>query len=388
MNDCVSPRNIAIVGGGLTGFTAAIALGKAGHKVTLFAQRTDFPDPRTTAILASTAKFFEELGLWQQLQPICHPLRTMRIVDGTKRLIRSPQVDFHASEIELEAFGYNFRNSQLMEMLTAELANLSSVELVNGIAEISSNRDQETELVSGDIRLKPDVIVGADGRNSPTREAFEIMTRDWNYDQSALVVDFEHTLPTNSTSTEFHTEFGPFTIVPQTQTRAGLVWMSRPAEIEMLIEKTSDELALLIEQKMQSFLGKIRLVSEPKSFPICGMVAQQFGKGNAVLVGESAHVFPPIGAQGFNLGVRDIQTLIDLLQNQTSSADIGQHYHQSRSSDVQSRTQGVDMLNRTLLSDFLPVQLLRGIGLYSLDKIKPLRVFAMQQGIAPEITKV
>ena len=384
----MNPRNIAVVGGGLTGFTSAIALGKAGHQVTLFAQSAEFPDPRTTAILASTAKFFEGLGLWQQLQLICHPLKTMRIVDGTKRLIRSPQVDFHANEIELEAFGYNFRNSKLLEILTAELAKLSDVKWVNGIAEINSSCDQEVELVCDDIRVKADIIVGADGRNSPTRQAFEIKTRDWNYEQSALVVDFEHALPTNSTSTEFHTEHGPFTIVPQTQTRAGLVWMSRPAEIEMLIEKTSDELALLIEQKMQSFLGKIRLVSKPKSFPISGMVAQQFGKNNTVLVGESAHVFPPIGAQGFNLGVRDIQTLIELLQTQINTADFAQLYHQRRSADIHSRTQGVDMLNRTLLSDFLPIQLLRGIGLYSLDKIKPLRVLAMQQGIAPEIMKV
>jgi 2-octaprenyl-6-methoxyphenol hydroxylase len=115
------------------------------------------------------------------------------------------------------------------------------------------------------------------------------------------------------------------------------------------------------------------------------MTAERFGKGRFALVGEAAHAFPPIGAQGLNLSLRDIMALKDLLQDSEPSAyaSIGEHFDRKRQADIRSRTLSVDLLNRSLLSDFLPVQFLRSAGLHLLSALGPLRSIVMREGIEP-----
>ena len=113
------------------------------------------------------------------------------------------------------------------------------------------------------------------------------------------------------------------------------------------------------------------------------MIAERFGDGRVALIGEAAHVIPPIGAQGFNLGIRDIQSLAKLLQATPKSEwhMIGKTYHSSRLKDVNLRATSIDLLNRSLLSDFLPSQLVRGLGLFTLGNAGPLRRMIMREGV-------
>ncbi len=382
-NNILTP-DICILGGGLTGLTAALAVAQIGLKVVLCAKKPESKDRRTTALLNGTVEFLEDLGIWDTMRENAFPLKTMRLVDGTERLIRIPQTDFHASEIELDAFGYNVKNSEFIEVLGKAVETNPDIIWLDSLASISVENDQIRVVATDtDHTILPDFVVGADGRNSVVREAFELGVRQWNYPQCAIVLDFKHQHPTNFASTEFHTEAGPFTIVPQNQTQAGLVWMDRPERVEETIALGKEELQLLLEQKMQSYLGKVEIIDSPVSFPISGLIAKRFGGKNCALIGEAAHAFPPIGAQGFNLGVRDIEALTEVLKRYSGSGNIGENYHQKRLSDVHSRTMGVDVLNRSLLSDFLPVQLARSIGLHALANIAPLRKTAMRMGISP-----
>ena len=381
--------DICVIGGGLAGKTAALKLAQNGAMVCLCAPKPASPDTRTTALLMQTVRFFEELGLWEKLSQKAFPLKVMRIVDGSNRLIRTPQTDFRSSEIDLEAFGYNLKNEDILEVLEEAISALPNIIQIEGsVTHIDSQDITENILVETDNGHKTIITsfaVGADGRNSIVRASKSIGAREWEYPQTAIVVNFKHENSTAFTSTEFHTETGPFTIVPHSDHDAGLVWMEKPGNVEKLLSLSSEEFAKKMEIKMQSFLGKITLQNSPKSFPMKGLVANQFGNENWALIGEAAHVFPPIGAQGFNLGVRDIEALAETLSRYTNQENRGLQYDRSRKVDINTRTYGVDMLNRSLLSDFLPVQMVRGIGLHLLGSIKPLRKYVMKMGIAPNI---
>ena len=130
-------------------------------------------------------------------------------------------------------------------------------------------------------------------------------------------------------------------------------------------------------------LGKVAVEGEAQTFPLSGMTADRFGKGRVVLVGEAAHAFPPIGAQGLNLSLRDIMALVELVRSGSDRSDIGERFDRARRADVRSRTASVDLLNRSLLSDFLPVQFLRTAGLQLLSALGPLRNVVMREGIEP-----
>jgi 2-octaprenyl-6-methoxyphenol hydroxylase len=230
-------------------------------------------------------------------------------------------------------------------------------------------------------------VIGADGRNSPVRESLEIETRQWRYPQIALVGNFNHTLPHHDISTEFHTETGPFTLVPLGTNRSSLVCVVDPAQAERLKAMHKNDLNQLLEERMGSILGKVRLERALRGFPLSGMVAKRFGEGPVMLVGEAAHVFPPIGAQGLNLGLRDIREAIRLvgegLAGRSALSSLGNTYSRARTTDINTRTASVDLLNRSLLSNLLPVQLARSAGLYTLGSLSPLRRLIMREGVAP-----
>ncbi|MEC9342548.1 MAG: FAD-dependent monooxygenase, partial [Pseudomonadota bacterium] len=139
-----------------------------------------------------------------------------------------------------------------------------------------------------------------------------------------------------------------------------------------------------IERLMQSMLGRIRILGEVQAWPLSGMTARRFGSGSLVLVGEAAHVFPPIGAQGFNLGIRDVQ-LVDRLTaaGKGGLSRLGDSYHARRLADIGTRTASIDLLNRSLLSGFLPVQAARSLALHAFSGIGPLRRMVMREGVAP-----
>ena len=379
-----------VVGSGLGGNVAALALAKAGNNVTIIAPESSARDPRTAALLHGSVEYLQTLDLWHLLEPYTHPLKVMRLVDASSRLIRSPQIDFRASEIDLDAFGHNIKNQDALDVFRkciAENKNIVSCPgTVTGIQQDENLITVTLESSEGEEKtLTGDFLVGADGRNSIVRRSMLPDIREWSYPQAALVVDFTHQIDSRFTSTEFHTESGPFTVVPQTAHRAGLVWMETPQTVERLIALPEDALAERLEQEMGSYLGKVQLEGAPASFPLKAMTAQKFGDRRVFLIGDAAHVFPPIGAQGFNLGLRDIETLVSTLANNHSGADLGQIYSEARKADINSRTLGVDLLNRSLLYSLLPLQFARSLGIHLLNGSLPMRKAMMKLGISSKM---
>ncbi|WP_075289035.1 UbiH/UbiF family hydroxylase [Pararhizobium arenae] len=379
--------DIAVVGAGLAGSLSAIALADSGRSVALVSPASGHSDGRTTALMEHSIGFVRDIGLWEALKPNTAPLATMRIVDGTDRLLRAPVVTFHASEIGLSAFGYNIPNAAFLTLLDDEIRKRANIRRMETTLEgLSFNEDKAILALGDGTAFSGDLVVGADGRRSKVRDAAGIEVRSWSYPQTAIVLNFSHSLPHQNISTEFHTASGPFTQVPLPGMRSSLVWVQKPADAENTLALSPDDLSRAVEDRMQSMLGKVTVEGRAQSFPLSGMTAHAFGKGRVVLLGEAAHAFPPIGAQGLNLSLRDAMTLIALLgetKGHPLPADFGNRYDQKRRPDILSRTASVDLLNRSLLSDFLPTQLLRAAGLQVLASTGPLRSIVMREGLHP-----
>jgi 2-octaprenyl-6-methoxyphenol hydroxylase len=382
--------DVIIVGGGPAGLTAAIALASGDVSTLLIADRPSAADNRTTALLAGSVAALEALQVWPLCSGHAAPLRIMRIVDDTGRLLRAPEVKFAAGEIGLEAFGYNIENRHLLDALTRRAEQLSSLAIRRERVEDITGDAEGTSVVfpSGE-RIATRLIIGADGRKSRCRKAAGIAVDARSYPQTALTVSFAHSRPHHDTSTEFHTPSGPFTIVPLPEARSSLVWVMTPTDAEEMNRLSDEDLSLEIERRAHSILGKIKLEPGRGIFPLTGMQAQRMAARRIALVGEAAHVMPPIGAQGLNLGLRDAAAIGELVVDSIrggldpGSDEVLGDYDRARRTDVGSRTLAVDWLNRSLLTDFLPAQAWRGVGLYLLDRIAPLRRAVMREGVAP-----
>jgi 2-octaprenyl-6-methoxyphenol hydroxylase len=378
---------IAVIGGGLAGMIAAFSLARGGRNVALVAPPALREDRRTTALMDQSIRFLDRLTLWEKLKPSAAPLATMRIIDGTNRLLRAPVTTFRAAEVGLEAFGYNFPNKALMDVLEGAVATEGNITRFTAFAEaIEATADSVViTLADGEV-LTADFVVGADGRKSKLRETVGIDVRNWSYPQAAMVLNFSHSLSHENVSTEFHTESGPFTQVPLPGNRSSLVWVQNPSDADARNELSLVELSNVVEERMQSLLGKVTVEEGVQIWPLSGMMAHRSGKGRVALVGEAAHVFPPIGAQGLNLSLRDVIVLTDILCTRPElpiAADAGNQFDRKRRMDIMTRTTSVDLLNRSLLSDFLPVQVLRAAGLHILSAFPPLRNIVMREGIEP-----
>jgi 2-octaprenyl-6-methoxyphenol hydroxylase len=366
---------------------SAIALNAAGVETVLVAPAAE-PDHRTTALLAGSVAALTALGVWQACLPHAAPLRRIRIVDDTARLLRAPEVAFAAAEIGLDAFGYNIENRSLVAALEAHAGNLELPRLAaNALAVWSDAAGVTISHAGGELRAR--LAIGADGARSLCRSAAGISTRRRTYPQAALTLNLAHARLHQDTSTEFHTAHGPFTLVPLPGRRSSLVWVVDPDNARKLAAMADAELSEAVERRAHSLLGRMIVEQGRGLFPLAVESAQCLARSRIALVGEAAHVVPPIGAQGLNLGLRDGTAIAEIVAEarrqirDIGAADTLARYEAARRADVMSRTLAVDLLNRSLLTGFIPAHGLRGLSLYLIEHIGPLRRALMREGVAP-----
>jgi 2-octaprenyl-6-methoxyphenol hydroxylase len=387
--------DVLVAGPGLAGLTAAFGFAQAGFDVVCCGAAERTGRGRTVALLDQSVAFLDSLGLRAGLESRAAPLRALRLVDDTGTLFPPRPVEFRASEIGLDAFGWNIENDRMAEALEARVAAAAGVERIpTEVAAYDFGADAVRARLNDGRVVWARLAIGADGRDSKARRAADLPARVHRYPQMALTVRLAHRLPHDDFSTEFHTRGGPFTLVPlpasaTAPNRSSLVWVMSENEARRRAALDDEALALEIERRAHSLLGAMRIEGERGSFPIARQIVPKIAAKRLALVGDAAHVLPPIGAQGLNLGLRDVEAIIACAaEARAERRDIGgaetlRAYERMRRADIAFRTGAVDVLNRSLLARFPPIDFARGAGLAALSTVGPLRRFVMRAGIGP-----
>lgn len=382
----MTKADAVVVGGGLAGLAAAVAVAKAGLSTIHLAPKGP-RDQRTSALMLPSVAYLKGAGLLADPATIGHPLTQIRIIDATDRLLRAPETLFDSAEAGLEAFGWNFPNTRLTESFEAARAGLANLKTVETSLLELEPHDGGTRLTLADRSvLDVPLVVGADGKKSLVRAAGGFRAREHGFTQAALVCDLELARPLGGTSVEFHYKQGPFTLVPAGGNRANLVWIDDREVLKSARALGPEHLREVFHEKSQRLFGDIQLATPTHMFPLSTISVDQAGANGVVLVGEAAHAFPPIGAQGLNLGLRDVAGLsAALAAADTSSAGwasrVSKDYSTRRAGDLARTGTMVDTLFRSLLTDLLPAQMLRAGGLWALKLLPPLRKQAFGLGM-------
>lgn len=381
--------DVAVVGAGPAGLLTGLCCSAAGLATAVAGPGADPRDGRTAALLGPSITVLKRLGLWEALSPHATAVSAIRLVDGTHGIARAPEVLFRASEIGLDAFGYNIPNAALTRCMEDAGKNRFVRIVSAGVDEIDLSSDTARLGTREGHRIEAALIAAADGRGSLCRRAAQIDISASDYDQTALVTTFTHSRPHEGISTEFHRDSGPLTLVPGPANTSSIVWVERPAEAQRLAALGDHEFADILSRETSALLGTLSDFAPRRTHPISGLTAKRLAANRVALVGEAAHVLPPIGAQGLNLSFRDGATLAQIAGEARAAGrdpggdDLLQDYERRRRPDAATRAVAVDFLNRSLLSMLPGVRAARGFGLFALTVLPALKAQVMRYGIMP-----
>ena len=390
--------DILISGGGIAGLSAAATFGVAGFSVIcvdptppVTLRDSDGADLRSTALLQPARLLLEQSGLWERLAPHSTPLEVMRIIDAggdkpTARLTR----DFRASEISDGPFGWNLPNWLLRREMIARLSELASVDFRPGTATTALfTRTGEARVTLSDgSRVSARLVIAADGRDSPMRQAAGIGVKTTRYGQKALAFAVTHPEPHDNISTEIHRTGGPFTVVPlpdhEGRPSSAVVWMETGARAKDLAALPAEDFEAEMTRRSCGILGPLKLASRRSIWPIISQQAEALIGERLALMAEAAHVVPPIGAQGLNMSLADLRCLRDLAVSRRDGLGDTAMLHafqRARINDMRLRVAGIDLLNRASMASMQPLRDARALGLNALYALPPIRHTLMQMGL-------
>ena len=390
--------DILISGGGVAGLTAACALGTAGFRVIcvdpappVTSAEDAGADLRTTAFLQPSRSVLEGAGLWSRLAPHAAPLQVMRIIDAGGPTPEARLVtDFDAADISDLPFGWNLPNWLLRREMLARIAELPQVSLRTGLgfARLLTRETEAIVALSDGSQVAARLVIGADGRDSPLREALGIGARTFRYGQKALAFAVTHPHPHGNVSTEVHRSGGPFTLVPlpdrDGSPASAVVWMESGAEVSRLAALPVPEFEVEMTARSSGILGPLKLASRRSVWPIISRIADRMSGQRSVLMAEAAHVVPPIGAQGLNMSLADLACLLELAEKHRQDPGlpvVTEAYHRRRHREVQARVTGIDLLNRASMAGAQPLRDLRAKALDLIYGARPVRQALMRAGL-------
>jgi len=362
--------DVVVAGGGLAGLAMTVRLAVAGYSTVCVEagprprQETAGRDKRTTAILMPGVETLRKAGAWDTIGADAQPMMGLRILDcGGKTPDVREDVLFEAAELGDGPFGWLICQAKVARSMVRRDAVF--VSLSNGTS----------------IRAK--LLIGADGRRSFVREQAGLGHRDWEFGQKIIACRVTHSSPHEGISTEMHHVGGPLTFAPLPGKASGVVWMNPDKEADRLISLDDAAFRKELQAHSQGVVGEIESVADRATWTSAISVTKALTAQRTALIAEAAHAFPPIGAQGFNTSLRDVETLASLAEEaeDPGSEQVLTRYARQRMPDIVARTVGVDLLNRSVLSSARFIREVRRAGLTALGQTAPLKRFAMRVGM-------
>lgn len=313
-------HDVVIIGGGLVGASLACALAPLGLRVALVEavafQAASQPsyDDRTLALGAGSCRILETLGIWPDLAASATPIREIHVreIDRPVRVVMNP------AELGLDRFGHVVEARAFGAAMTAALSRLEGLDVICPAAvEALEISEQGADVVyasaDGGGRLRARLVVGADGARSFVRESLGIAVEEYDYRQTAVICNVTPEQDHAGRAFECFTPSGPFAVLPHVGGRCGLVWCVPGDEAQSLLELPEAQFLQRAGARFGERLGRFVRMGRRSSYPLRLVRALEDVRPRAVILGNAAHAIHPIGAQGFNLGLRDAAVLAEVL---------------------------------------------------------------------------
>ena len=318
--DATERYDVVIVGGGLVGASLACALAPLGLRAALVeavafkAASQPSYDDRTLALSASTCRILEGLGLWPKIAANATPIREIQV----RELGRPGRVIMDPAELGLDRFGNVVEARVFGGAMTATLPELPGVDFLCPARVTALNVDEESATVDiegadGPRRIEARLLVGADGAQSFVREALGVEAEHHDYGQSAVICNVTPEQDHRGRAFELFTPSGPFAVMPHVEGRCGLIWCVATDGVDELLNLPDDEFLLRANRRFGGHLGPLLRLGRRSAYPLRLVRARDDVRPRAVLLGNAAHAIHPVGAQGFNLGLRDVAVLAEVL---------------------------------------------------------------------------
>lgn len=379
--------DVLVVGGGMVGLSLACALKNAPLRVGVVEAvahnrpaQPDFDD-RTLALAFASRRIFEAIGVWDAIEArgIC-PIRSIHISDRG----RFGMTRLDSRQIGVDALGYVVENRALGAALQQALAAVSNATLIAPATLTAVRLKPDRALATirhegGERELPARLIVGADGARSLVRALAGIESRAVDYGQTAVVTNIVTSIPHAHVAYERFTSTGPIAFLPMEGGRCAVVWSVTPTEAERLLGLSDDAFRTELQAAFGDRLGTLGRVGKRVKYPLGLTRVSEYVRPRLALIGNAAHTLHPVAGQGFNLGLRDVATLAELLSGAAvANADIGdsallQRYAAWRRRDTLATTAFTDGLVRVFSNNLLPLSAARNLGLLAVDVLPMIK---------------
>ncbi len=379
--------DVLIAGGGLNGTSLALALGSAGLRVTVVdpqpaaARGAEDFDGRSYALALTSQRLLKVLGVWERVAANAQPILEIKVTDGRAGEGPSPFVlEFDHAEIEEGPMGYMVEDRFLRRALLDAVASSDRVTQVEGaVGDHQAENGATVATLSDGRMIRAPLIVGSDGRASPTAARAGIRRQGWSYGQTALVCAVEHARPHRGVAHQFFMPSGPLAILPLPGNRSSIVWTEQEQSAARI--QALDDVGYLevLRPRFGDFLGEISLAGARWTYPLALSMAQSFVGPRLALLGDAAHVMHPIAGQGLNAGLKDVAALAEVLADaHRRGEDIGrpevlERYQRWRRFDTATLLMATDFFNRLFSNDNGLVRFARDIGIGAVNAMPGLR---------------
>lgn len=390
----MSNSDVLVVGGSLNGAALALALARAGLKVTVIdaLPLADQVDPgfdgRCYALALSSVQMLAALGLWPELAPNAQPILDIKVTDGHAGSGPSPFVlHFDHTELEEGPMGQMVEDRYLRRALLAALAASDGITHLTGMRVVAQQTDgPQAEVTLDDGRiLRAAILVGADGRTGPTAIRAGIKRRLTDYAQTALVCAIAHANPHHGTAHQFFMPSGPLAILPLTGNRSSIVWTETTQQAAAVQALSDNAYLQVLRPRFGDFLGQIELAGDRYTYPLNLTLASSFTADRLALVGDAARGVHPIAGQGLNAGLRDVAALAEVLVlarrrgEDIGRADVLDRYARWRRFDTATLALATDGFNRLFSNDNPLLRLGRDLGMGAINALPGLRRRVMRE---------